>query len=356
MRSNAALALLALCATAAVAVGDCSLADRRTEVVLENRFVRARVDMMKGHITSLVHKPSKKELVNPLGLYKDNHLESGHWTGPFRNTPYFYKIVKNTPAEASLHMWSQGKDHLIMRKRLTLRRGESVLRVKHRMACAPTLYVDSFYSYRSHNGVGVPGERVTFFVPSSKGAKPIGLAIQGRADTLTFDPPQAWTGFVGESGVGAVFELDFRYLRYYSNWTEQKRSTCEWFFNTLKVPAGGGADFESDLLIFSGMNRLDGVRNLVAGGSASASRAPAGCRWTCASSRRRASGPRNSRSPPGACRTASRANCSGRQSSFRLAGRPPLPCCCRCPGTARTWSPPTCRRRGRRYSRSSAPT
>ena len=266
MRSNAALALLALCATAAVAVGDCSLADRRTEVVLENRFVRARVDMMKGHITSLVHKPSKKELVNPLGLYKDNHLESGHWTGPFRNTPYFYKIVKNTPAEASLHMWSQGKDHLIMRKRLTLRRGESVLRVKHRMACAPTLYVDSFYSYRSHNGVGVPGERVTFFVPSSKGAKPIGLAIQGRADTLTFDPPQAWTGFVGESGVGAVFELDFRYLRYYSNWTEQKRSTCEWFFNTLKVPAGGGVDFESDLLVFDGMNRLDGARSRLAGG------------------------------------------------------------------------------------------
>ena len=242
------------------------------EVVLENRFLRLIVDPVGGGaIGSLIVKPEGKELAyayggagSKFGLLRDQLWEPYYY---FAERVYSHR-VEQYDDRAVAELWTTGAGGMMgfteVRKRITIYRDDSRVRVDSELKNQPSSQTDYLYAWWFHSFAGVVGERTTYFFPTPDGVATYAYphAFDGNQfEQWYYDPPRSWTGFIGESGVGLGIDVENKYLNCFYHWAGKGclTPTLEWRLNRLEVPAGGVIKTTTFLYPCRGLKRIDGA-------------------------------------------------------------------------------------------------
>ncbi len=244
-------------------------ADGVPEVVLENRFVRLVLTPAQGGVCrSLRLKPGGEELVyageSGYGLLRDQLWKPKY---SFADRVYSHRIA-NSATGGSAELWTVGTGGMMsfteIRRRITLRRGSSVIRVHTSLTNQPSSQTDYEYGLWFHNWLGVPGAVNTYYYPTLAGVKTVTLdptTVRKGRDVWHRDPARGWTAVLSDRGVGLAVELPYKYLNLLYSWygLGSPAATLEWRFNRVLVKAGDRLEADFTLIPFRGLDRVDGV-------------------------------------------------------------------------------------------------
>lgn len=266
-RRLAALLLLALSlapSLRAQAVVREETIDGLQRMVLENEFIRAVfTPSLGGECTDLIYKPDAKRLMSPMsgGLtgcrvwnYADNAF---YWQ--WQRTAWDC-APERRPGEAALVLSATGSVEFAkscrFEKRVTLRDGESILRVTYGFHVGNQLMTPRDIGLWFSNKASVPGGRTNYFLPLDDGIMTIDSG--GSAGTLwQYGPSRGWVALVGESGVGLSFNMEYRRLMcFYAHAGAQP--TIEWAFRSFEVPNGETFSTEELIVPFAGLPVVHG--------------------------------------------------------------------------------------------------
>ena len=244
----------------------------RTCVVLENQFVRSVFTPAQGgSCTDLVYKPTGKRLIDNMA---GSLLGSRIWN--YADAELYWQwqraawdfTIERRPGEVTLVMSAMGKADFTkacrFEKRVTLRDGESMLRVTHGLHVGAQLMTPKKFGLWFHNKVGVPGERTEYFLPVEDGVRTVDFGA-GSSTEWFYNPSRGWLALAGESGAGLSFNMEFRRLMsFYVH--AGVHPTLEWAFRTLDIKSGDTFSTDQLIIPFDGIRSVHGSANGVVAG------------------------------------------------------------------------------------------
>ena len=246
--------------------------DGRPSVVLENQLIRAVFTPSQGgSCTDLVFKPTDRRLIPSM---TGSLLGSRVWN--YADAPLYWQWQRATwaatlerrPGEVRLVLSAMGAADFTkacrFEKRVTLRDGESLLRVTHSFHVGAELMTARKIGLWFHNKVSVPGERTVYFLPLEDGVRALDFGA-GATTGWFYQPSRGWLALAGESGAGLSFNVEYqRLMCFYVH--ARAQPTLEWAFRTLDIE--NGDTFSTDQLIipFDGLRRVHGSANGVVAG------------------------------------------------------------------------------------------
>ncbi len=273
------LALLAVtCARGAVTIVE-ETVDGQPAVVMENAFIKLVVHPGRGgECTDFVYKPTGKRLVLPrvgkifgnrVWNYLDQELymqwQQAAWEPQVQRAPGEVALTLRAPGEINFTRAT------VIEKRLSLRDGEALVRVKTTFSVGQELMQSFPIGLWFANLVGVVGEPTRYYLPLDNGILKLDPStITG--ESWLYNPSRGWAGAVGESGTGLSFEMDYQRLMCFYLWSGRQTS-LEWAFRTADVPHGGSLSTDQVLVPFAGLPALNGS----GGGVVAAVEAPDRC-------------------------------------------------------------------------------
>ena len=245
----------------------CRLDVAPDRVTLENKFLRAVVSLQGGRIISLVDKRNGRDYTSSAktnGIGKDALSEISMRS--FWGESYSLKGQEASPDLASVTLVGESgaMPYFRFEKAFTLRRDSSSLTMDMTLVNTPEAMVERYFSFRHHNGIRTPGEKMLCLVPTSQG---VSATEQGSvADVYHRDVVAGWAAAVGkESGSGLLFTVDYGALDFFYNWFGQE-TTLEYFFKTVKVGEGREWSTRIGIMPLSKMSAINGaVLGLAAG-------------------------------------------------------------------------------------------
>ena len=243
---------------------------KRTKVLLENRFVQLLIDPQRGGIVeSVLHKPSGKQLTYclpgapkfPGGLLEDHNWDPYYSYAEF---PYSTDLRKDAN-RATVVLRGRGREGMYrfteIVKTLTLHRERASLDVEYELKNDPSSMTEFTYAWWIHNCLAVMGEPNTYFMPSKRGVRSFPWKPKTSGfDTWAYDVTRGWTGMLGESGVGAVVELDFRTLNCLYACFMPESTTLEWRLTRIPVAAGESLKTNARFVFVNGLKSLAGAK------------------------------------------------------------------------------------------------
>ena len=240
--------------------------------ILENRFLRAVFSAQNGgKCNELFFKPAKKHLVDRdqgwlLGSriwnYADDDLyfqwQKGAWESE----------VQRAQGEVALVLRSKGKvgftRSTTFEKRIALRDGESMLHVTHSFHVGQELMVPQKIGLWFSHRCGATGEPNRYYFPLDDGIVSLDPAT-GPNQVFFYNPSRGWAGFVGKSRTGLCFNMEFRRLMCFYQWSGTP-PTFEWAFRSADIKNGDSLRTEEKIIAFTGLPRINGSGSGVAAG------------------------------------------------------------------------------------------
>ena len=121
----------------------------------------------------------------------------------------------------------------------------------------PEAMAERYFTFRHHNGVRTPGEKMLCLVPTSQG---VSTTEQGAvADIYHRDVVAGWAAAIGkESRSGLRFTVDYGALDFFYNWFGQE-TTLEYFFKTVKIGEGRKWYTRVGVMPLDRMSVIDGL-------------------------------------------------------------------------------------------------
>lgn len=254
--------------------------DGQDEVILENRYLRIVFYPHRGGVAkSMIYKPTGKELIfayrggrSTFGAFRDQLWYPRRYF--FAERRYDVQ-VRNFADRAVVELSVRGKGGMMnfttVRKRFTLFRNASELRIEHELINDPNSQTDYEYGFWVHNFFGAPGETNTYFIPTENGIVAYrhvpGKFERGKNERWYYNPSRGWIGFVSESGTGMIARVEFRYLNCFYHWTGAGclAPTLEWRFNRLRISAGDALHTTWFIYPFATLRRIDGAFDGIVG-------------------------------------------------------------------------------------------
>ena len=245
--------------------------DGRSELVLENPWVRLVFEPEGGLCRSFALKDAGAELVGGsgrFGLLRDQ-LWSPNYS--FAERGYFSEI-ETTPQKARIDLWTQGLGGMLafteIRKSISLDPESPVVRVKYRLTNDQNSQTEYSYGLWSHHFLGVRGQDATYFFPTTSGVVEERFEAGKPLETWHWDPARGWAAYVADNGVGLAVSVEYRILNCFYMWAGAGTAipTFEWRYNLLPLRAGESLETDVTFLPFEGLKRVDGVVGATVGG------------------------------------------------------------------------------------------
>ena len=127
---------------------------------------------------------------------------------------------------------------------------------------------DADYGFWVHNFLGVLGGKNRYFIPTAQGV----LEVENdpghkprKPELWIRNPARGWMACVGQGGHGLAWSVDYKYLNLFYQFLGLPVPCCEWQYNRIKVPCGQSLKTEVTLMPFTGLERVDGFFDGVAG-------------------------------------------------------------------------------------------
>ncbi|HRU06591.1 MAG TPA: hypothetical protein P5137_12555, partial [Candidatus Brocadiia bacterium] len=246
-------------------------ADGLPAVVLENEFLRAVFSPSKGGTcVDLLYKPANKRMLqkgvgalfgNRVWNYADKDLYFQWQTGAWEHE------TQTRAGEATLLLRASGKADFtrstVFEKTVTLRDGESMLRVKYTFSVGQELMVPKKIGLWFNNALGIPGEATRYLCPLDDGMASMDSSTGGQV--WLYNPSRGWAGALGESGAGLFFEMEFRRLMCFYL-CQGRQPTFEYAFRTMDIKNGASFSTEQLAVAFHGMKAAHGCGGGVVAG------------------------------------------------------------------------------------------
>lgn len=249
-----------------------------TRLILENEYLRAVLDPAKGGSgIDLIHKKSDRNVVFPgqgkEAAFLQDRVTQNTGGDDFMAANYTYQIVKNDATEGIVQLWARGASAdlswVTIRKTITLRAGESALRVKYRYENQLDSMTTVNLGFWVRNQFGDPGAVNTYHVPSLSGVKRTVRTAAGGGLTkndFDYDVARGWTAFTANSGVGCAARFPYAPLMCLYNYYSGSVNTTEWLYRTLPIENGKEMTADVTIIPFAKMPAVDAVsEDIVAG-------------------------------------------------------------------------------------------
>ena len=270
--------LLALCAVVAVgrradaAVSEVVHEGKRG-VLLENRYIRMVLSPADGGMCMLMeHKPSGKRFTTPgAGALLGNRV----WNYADRDLYRQWERcaweheVRTAPGEATVVLRAGGEvgftSHTQFERRITLRDGESKVRVEYVFHVGQELMTPRRIGLWFRNFCTVSGEPMTCYFPLDDGTVALDQAT-GSGQSWFYNPTRGWAAVAGSSGVGLAYGIEFRRLMCFYLLRRGNTASFEWAFRSFDVPNGGTLRTHGEVIAFSGLLAVHGAGGGVVAG------------------------------------------------------------------------------------------
>lgn len=245
------------------------------QVVLENEFVRL-VFTADGFGKSFVYKPTGTDVLGggTSRLFHWDVFELPSWQGTSQRMPREVKVVKNTPAEASIElalqmpkMVSRPKyDQMRLALTLTLKKGLNAIMCRN--TATNSADEDQPITFRQGIQKYSPGVIWGTYVPDIEGPR---VAMDLEPGPFSFPAlsgtiPCAWLGGVDEKGFGLAGSFEWKYIDMVECWcSKSPHATFQWAYRSQ--PLGPSQSWSSafEIACFEGFEELTGMANGVIG-------------------------------------------------------------------------------------------
>ncbi len=256
---------------------ECKLTETEVQgepaLVLENDFVQLRLrPTLGGRIDQFVYKPTDTRLTAPTDgrVFVDriwnyaNRDIYRQWT----NAVYEYKLQ---PGEerAAVTLNCRGSvgigSRMTFEKTISLTSGSAAVRADYSLAIGHEAMKPQRAGIWWHNGLGVPQETTTYYVPTVQGVKSLAYGAGASGQYWWYDVARGWGAALGESGTGVAAIMDCRKLMCFYHYMSGDVALMEWAFRSEEIPNGGSATTTIWLVPFSGLNSVAGAGAQVVG-------------------------------------------------------------------------------------------
>ncbi|HEY3417017.1 MAG TPA: hypothetical protein VGM23_09060, partial [Armatimonadota bacterium] len=277
------LGLLIILVLSAPAFAAVTLTQENGNYILENDYVRLRINPAKGGMVDryLVKATNRQLLADDQFLLID-HFWQQRWPGEFMSAPYEAKVVASTPEAATLEVSrvSQGEGKnvtqagICIRRRMTLRADSAQLYVEVAMEnTAPTGRLAGYWLQNQPYANGAKEEKQCYFAPTVRGVSQGSYEVasdrvtvdeNGSTDGFTRNPQHGWLAVLGadsHNGMAYVMKYDELLFLY----TCFPSFTMEWQYKSAAIPTGKA--WKTDFVLYPLVNlpRVDyASRRLVA--------------------------------------------------------------------------------------------
>ncbi len=219
-------------------------------ITVENDILRFTIDLKNGaRISEYFYKPFDENIVYPIssagGMLMD-HVWEQIWPGEFLNRKYEYRIIKNTPEEASISVWTIGNEEttkgLKFERIITLKENDRFIHC--RVLVSNPTNEGRIIGYWNQNNFWFGGKKegMEWARPSTTGVDRMGIDENGNSWFskrwyYVDDPISGWNGTYNKKlQKGLMFLMDYNDLwRIYDN---AAAVTTEWMYDRVAIPSG----------------------------------------------------------------------------------------------------------------------
>ncbi|MBT4822224.1 MAG: hypothetical protein HON70_41335, partial [Lentisphaerae bacterium] len=111
-----------------------------------------------------------------------------------------------------------------------------------------------------HNCLAVAGEPNTICLPSERGVQTFAWQPKAKQfDTWVYNVSRGWMGILGESGVGAIIDMDFETLNCLYACFMPDSCTMEWRLNKISMAPGDSVSTSARVLFVEGLDAVAGA-------------------------------------------------------------------------------------------------
>lgn len=252
------LALL-LSLSTSCALAQCRIQKLGDTLVLQNELLKLSIDLKNGaRVSEFFYEPFKENIVYPVksngGMLMD-HIWEQTWPGEFLFRKYNAEILKKTPEEASIRVWTMGEGETVRGVRfervITLRGGSRALLCTVSLTNTSNKGRLTGYWIQNNFWLGGRKEGLTWWRPSTRGIDTMGLDASGKQWFsynwyYVSDPTAGWTAVSSpEIKKGLMLLMDYNDLwRFYDN---ASAVTTEWMYDKVAIPPG--KTWKTDIII-----------------------------------------------------------------------------------------------------------
>jgi uncharacterized membrane protein len=229
---------------------DVSITQKENFITVQNNLLKFTIDLQNGaRISEYVYKFFGENIVYPVssagGMLMD-HVWEQTWPGEFLYKKYEFKIIKNTPQEAIISVWTSGEKEttkgLKFERIIILKDNDRVIYCNV-LVSNPTKE-GRVIGYWNQNNYWFGGKKefITWARPSTTGIDRMGVDKDGNqwfSERWYYvdDAISGWNGaYNKELKMGMMFLMDYNDLwRIYDN---AAAITTEWMYDRVAIPPG----------------------------------------------------------------------------------------------------------------------
>ena len=245
-----------------------SVVEGQELIILENPFVALTLSPTHGGAcVRFLYKPTGATWTGPgadIRLLSDRIWSPRNGTEDWTQAPYRVAVLKETPDEVAVELTGQGKTGMLQftsfRKRITLRRDSSAVRVRYAFDVGQDAMSAQTVGLWFQNSLWLSGHKITGYVPTKNGVEALNYdpAIPGP-EYWEYEPARGWRGVVGDEGSGLAVRMDYRNLMCFYTWRDKAEMSLDWMLRNTSVRNNSSFETEVAFLFFHGLPKVDGA-------------------------------------------------------------------------------------------------
>ncbi|MCK4244854.1 MAG: beta-galactosidase [Candidatus Omnitrophica bacterium] len=234
----------------------CTFKKEGASIFLSNGLVRLKILPKRGG--RIIEYATLPEEVNHLA--GDGITENeGSWPGSFFDSPFAYKLIKNTPQEIKILLrMDYPVKNMLMEKVITIKANESKIGLEIRnYNCSDSLSPLCLRLHPELNIGGIADGNDRFFIPTSKGLK---ILSYDKERDFYFSPSKGWAGCCDKrekvAYITSFFHLDEVKTVYV--WMGLDSYNLELFTHKRKIEPSKAISLNAESFLIKGISGVGG--------------------------------------------------------------------------------------------------
>lgn len=236
---------------------------------LDSPFFTFQIQPEGGLIKSLIYKTENMQLVDPdsVGSGTENVWNIGQ--SRFFLQKKTFTLSSRSEGDtwvvsAEANHGGGGINFLNVEKNFRFFQDSALVQLDYKLANLPAAMSALDYAFWFHNAIGVYGELMTTYFPSTDGIVTVSPE-KYPTDIWIHQPARPWIANVGQ-GKGVVMTMSFPELKHFYSWySGMKIPSIEWRTVPISIEAGKSFDTRVEIIPFVGLDKVSGAGNGLVG-------------------------------------------------------------------------------------------